>query len=485
MAKGRKTLLSSGLPVLLCLVPLLFPSPSFCADIEVIFQEITALNGAGQATADIYPGEEIRVRVRLRVLQTTGNPFSVRLRISGDGWHAIPAPKPLAGPGVHILLFDALQAPAVAGPGKVSLLADVLASQATVSLLGRRHAYVHVRCPPEIPAGTARRLPVGSPPSDMALTADGRFLYVTSKAKRKVTVIDVEEEAVAAEIEDPEALGAPTGEAFFPGKSQMFVADSGLQALHIIDAETHVIQDTIPLNPTGDFGLTAPGDVAVNPIRNEAYVADSRAPRIFVVNLGLYPPGVRGIPLFGLPPPPVGLFPVQILLDPDNTRWIYVLCQGMNEVIKLDVVSGAIVDFVRLRGLEDPADPWPAWSMALNPVTRRLYVVANPGEIASRDPLTIQSKIYVLPKNWLGGPGRGDLRLGSSIWEVAVREDGRFVYAIDSYRGEILIIDMQTGTEMSRCAVPVEAGGRFLRADPAHSRLFVGGLLAGFLDIVE
>ena len=76
-----------------------------------------------------------------------------------------------------------------------------------------------------------------------------------------------------------------------------------------------------------------------------------------------------------------------------------------------------------------------------------------------------------------------------SIWELVVldREDGRFVYAIDSNRGEVLIIDMDTGTEMSRCAipVPVEPGGRFLRANPAQNRLFVGGWLAGFVNIVE
>ena len=74
---------------------------------------------------------------------------------------------------------------------------------------------------------------------------------------------------------------------------------------------------------------------------------------------------------------------------------------------------------------------------------------------------------------------------GSSIWELLVREDGRFVYAIDSYRGEILVIDMETGTEMSRCAIPVEPGGRLLRADSAQDRLFVGGWLAGFVNIVE
>jgi hypothetical protein len=65
------------------------------------------------------------------------------------------------------------------------------------------------------------------------------------------------------------------------------------------------------------------------------------------------------------------------------------------------------------------------------------------------------------------------------------REDDQYVYAIDSYRGEILVINMDTGTEMSRCAIPVEPGGRLLRADSAQNRLFVGGWLAGFVNIVE
>ena len=33
------------------------------------------------------------------------------------------------------------------------------------------------------------------------------------------------------------------------------------------------------------------------------------------------------------------------------------------------------------------------------------------------------------------------------------------VYAIDSHTGEILVMDMHTGTEMSRCGIPVEPVG--------------------------
>jgi DNA-binding beta-propeller fold protein YncE len=115
----------------------------------------------------------------------------------------------------------------------------------------------------------------------------------------------------------------------------------------------HVLQETIRLNPTGDFGVTSPGGLAVNPLRNEAYVIDSRSPRVFIVDLASQE--VRVLFLFNLPGPPVGLLPLQVMMDPDNPRFIYVLCSGLNEVIKLDVVSGAILDFVQLRDLSDPS----------------------------------------------------------------------------------------------------------------------------------
>ena len=461
---------------------LLFPHPSFGADLVVSFDEITPLGGSGPAGSEYLPGGEIPVRVRLRVLQASGNPFSVRLRITGDGWREMLTSEWTG----REITFAGLQVPAAAGEGKVSLLVDAFSTQDTVSLLGRRHAYLNVRCPPGLPEGAVDRFLVGASPRDMALTGDGRYLYVTTEQERKVTVIDVEAKIVAAEIEDPESIVFPAGVAPSPGGREMYITDSGLQAFHVVDAETRVLQDTIPLNPNGDFGVTSPGDLAVNTVRNEAYVIDSRSPRVFIVDLASQE--VRDLFLFeSLLTPPAGLIPVQVMLDPDNPRFIYVLCSGLNEVIKLDVVSGAIIDFVRLRDLADLSSLWPAWSMALNPLTDEIYVVVNPSDLDFTDLLTVKSKIFTLPKDDLSNlVARDELLLaGSSIWELVVREEDGLVYAIDSYRGDILVIDMSTGTEMSRCAIPVEAGGRLLRANPAQNRLFVGGWLAGFVNIVE
>jgi hypothetical protein len=322
----------------------------------------------------------------------------------------------------------------------------------------------------------------------MALTSDERYLYVTRDVRRdplsedpKVTVIDLlENRVVPAEIEFSEAIGFPEGVAASPGEPVMYIADSAFQVLHVVDAETRVLLESIELNPTGALGVTAPGDVAVNQEGTEVYVADSRGRRVFVVNLELDPPEVRVVSLSGFPDPPAGLRPLQVMLDPDNPRFIYVLCQGQNEVVKVDVVSDEIMDFVQLGNLLEPSV-----SMALNSVREEIHVVVNPNDFGLAFPPTFDSKIVAFPKNQLGGPGRKELPLAqSSIWELLVREDG-LVYAIDSYRGEILVIDVGTGTEMSRCAVPVEPAGRLLRADREQNRLFVAGGLAGFVDLVE
>ncbi len=104
------------------------------------------------------------------------------------------------------------------------------------------------------------------------------------------------------------------------------------------------------------------------------------------------------------------------MLDPDNPRSVYVLCAGLNEIIRLDVVSGAILAFVRLRDLQDPSTLWPVWSMALNPERDEIYVVVNPDDF-DLNPLTFKSNIFTLDRRTLAK--KKELLLeGLSIWEL-------------------------------------------------------------------
>lgn len=481
---GRLSILVSG--VLLACFFLFCPCRALAADIEVLFQSLSVLDGRGFPKATFLPGEEIQVRVGLLVLRSSGNPVAVRLRIAGKGWHDVRAKYVV---GVRTITYggpgERLYAAAGASPGKVSLVADVFSEQETVSLRGTRHGYLEIRCPEGLLSGTVARLQVGRIPLAMALTTDGRFLYVTSQEDRSVTVIDVETKTVVSEIDENMGMGLPTGVGYWPQRREMLVSDAGFQALHVIDADAHVLVETIPLNPQGDLGVVSPAALAVNPARNEVYVVDSRGPRI--LSLDLASDSVRQIFLFQrLGTPPSGLTPIQLMVDPDNPRFVFVLCQFFNEIVKVDVATGRVADYVRLANSADPSSLWPAWSMTVNPVTSEIYVVATPGGFDPTIPTyrTMESKIYVLQKNSLRGPRR-EFRVGFSLWDLAVREDGRFVYGIDSYLGEILVIDPNRGVSLERCAIPVQPGGRLLLADPARSRMFVGNWAPGYVDIVE
>ena len=112
------------------------------------------------------------------------------------------------------------------------------------------------------------------------------------------------------------------------------------------------------------------------------------------------------------------------MLDSEVDSHIYVLCAGLNEIIKLDVISGAILDFVRLGDLLDPPTLWPVSSMTLNPETQEIYVVVNPDDF-DLNPVTFKSKIIALQKDDLQNfAERKDFLLeGSSIWELEVWED--------------------------------------------------------------
>ena len=225
-------------------------------ELEVSFEEITPTDGGGAAKTEFFPGEKIGARVQLRVLRATGNPFVVRLRISGDGWREMLTSEPVLGPGVHWIVFseteqgDDLRVPPAAGEGKVSLLMDALSTQDTVGLQGRRHRFLEIRCPAGLPAEGMYRFTVGGYPQDMALTNDGRYLYVTSRGAPKVTVIDVEtKEVVPTELEDSEAIVMPAGVAAHPSEPVMYIADSGLRVLHVVNAVTHVLRESIPSLP--------------------------------------------------------------------------------------------------------------------------------------------------------------------------------------------------------------------------------------------
>jgi hypothetical protein len=285
----------------------------------------------------------------------------------------------------------------------------------------------------------------------------------------------------------------------------MLVADYAFQVVHRFDAGTHTWKEgeSVPVNPEGSFGVVNLGDMNVSPVLDEVYVADFRDSRYF--RLSGDPSSVDAFPLTGNPAiPAVGLNPIKILVDRDNPVHLYFLCQGGNEVIKTDV-AGTLLSYVRMKVLVDPSTFFPAWSMDLNLIRQEACVVMNPGPFGDGDgSAELSSMIFAFPMGNLGGPGERSFRAGSSIWDLVVWQDGpyagRYAYAADSYRGEVLIIDLEMETELKGCAIRTEScffagqedpqacsgvGARILLQDPLRNRLYVGNWSPGYVDVIE
>jgi len=75
--------------------------------------------------------------------------------------------------------------------------------------------------------------------------------------------------------------------------------------------------------------------------------------------------------------------------------------------------------------------------------------------------------------------------LGPYVWDLVIRPDGRFAYGIDSFRGQLVIVDLEAGRELRSCAVEVGYGGRILLQDPGTGRIFIGGTSPGAVEVVE
>ncbi len=459
------------------------------AEVRVSFDRVEVLDGRGTTKTVFLPGEEVQVRARLRVLESSAEPFTVRLRIMGDGWFQVEGLQVTFAPGVHWVVWGGgehpIHVPAEASPGKVACLVDLFSgSGEPVEALGTRHGYLSVRCPEGLPRTIAAEVEVGRFPYAMALTRNGRHLYVTSQADRKITVLDARDGTLEAEILDPEQIGQPAGVAAGPDGREMLVADSTFQVLHVIDAVSHRRIRGIELNPEGRFGRLYPGALAVSPLRREAYVADLQGARL--IRVGLSDDSLREIPLSpGLFLLPTGLLPARIVVDPENPAFLYVLCQGLNEVVKVDT-SGRIVDFVQLRNVLDPASYYPAWSLALSPVSDELYVLVTPEGIEETFP-EIRSKIYVLRKNHLAaGPVR-EFFAGTSLWDLVSVAGSSMALGVDSWRSQVLVIDLLKGIELAGCGISLGTAraGRLILYDPPRGRLFVGAWSPGSVGILK
>jgi YVTN family beta-propeller protein len=191
---------------------------------------------------------------------------------------------------------------------------------------------------------------VGTRPRRMALTADGRRLYVANTGSNSVSVIDVASFAVTNTITLP-AGGNPYGIAVNGDGSRVYVANNSAQgSLIVVDTASNNVAGTIAVGNN-------PVQVVISPDGTVAYVANSGSSTLSVVDLQTNTVNQSV---------PAGSNPSSVATS-INGRYIYVANDtAMGTVTVLD---GSKYEF--LKRIPVGANPV---SMVMSPEGRFLYV---------------------------------------------------------------------------------------------------------------
>ncbi len=119
--------------------------------------------------------------------------------------------------------------------------------------------------------GTA---PVGSKPSGLALSKDGRLAYVVNSSNGNVTVVDT----IPMQAYSPIGVGvAPQKIAATPDGTKFLVTNSGSASVSVIDAATNRVVGTVPVGN----GAT---DIKLSPDGTRAYVSNRDDGTISVID---------------------------------------------------------------------------------------------------------------------------------------------------------------------------------------------------------
>ena len=188
---------------------------------------------------------------------------------------------------------------------------------------------------------------VGEEPEGVRITPDGRTAWVTSESAQQVSVIDITTNAVLKQIKVGKR---PRAVAFTPDSTKAYVPGELDGSITVIDAQKLAITDTIQLGAN-----VRPMDALVSPDGRSLYLSTGRARQVIHVDTRIDKVLRRAT---------VGARPWGLAVSPDGRR-IFSANGPSNDVSVIDADSFKVIATIPVR-----QGPW-GIAIASRPAARR------------------------------------------------------------------------------------------------------------------
>ncbi len=171
-----------------------------------------------------------------------------------------------------------------------------------------------------------------SNPSGVAVNPDGTMVYVTNynddTIDDTVSVIDTATDTVTATVN---GLSNPCGVTVAPGGTKVYVANRNSNKVSVIDTATNTVKNTISVG-------SDPHGVAVNPTGTKVYVANYKGNSVSVIDAATNKVTATV---------PVGSAPFGVAVTKDEAK-VYVANRDSNTVSVIDTATNTVIATVKV-----------------------------------------------------------------------------------------------------------------------------------------
>lgn len=246
-------------------------------------------------------------------------------------------------------------------------------------------------------------VPVAAGPHGMAISADGKLVYVTGEGSSGMSIVDTASDSVAATVD----VGpAPHGVALLPDGKTILVGVYGADRVAFVDTATRAV--------VGSVAVAKPHTIAVRPDGKLAYVASQLPGQFALVVVDLASRAV--VRTIALDKPP---------RDPEfshDGKYLYVTTAGVNALRVIDAASEKVIAEIP-TGASPHIGKWFAGAAV------GTIVVQGPGELLTFDP-AIQAVL------------RGFAVGKQPHWQAF---DGKTVWVTNEGSNDVSAVDLASG----------------------------------------